>query len=126
MPERVRWAVIVLLGALAFGLPSSGFTAEPPSLDELLKQYKELGLPFPPKEAKLVRYQDGWEDGVNGKIRPKGYSLAFEIKPESKTEHAELRIGLSRAFHLRGWDIRPVKPESAAANNVDIPSMDDW
>src|SRR5437016_2605121 len=62
--------------------------AEPlPSLDELLALYKDLGLPLPPADAKLVRYE--YESGgpVGGKTQRKTYyRLAFQTKPADGAE----------------------------------------
>lgn len=56
----------------------------PPSLDELLKEYRKHELPMPPPEAKLVRYLS-FDSGIsvtNGKLDPRirVYSLAFLIQ----------------------------------------------
>jgi hypothetical protein len=76
-----------LLALLVFNSAPS-LAAEPlPSLDELLKLYKDLGLPLPPKDAKLVRYETERDETVNGKTKSKTYYyLAFQIRPGSPTE----------------------------------------
>ncbi len=59
-----------------------------PTLDELLKEYRELGLPEPPKDAKLVRYQRG--DAFDAeKILP-SYHLGFAISPIKKGKDVKL------------------------------------
>src|SRR5262245_61598712 len=48
-------------------------------LDKLLEAYKEYGLPLPPADAKLVRYE-AWPASVeNGNPEPASYALAFLI-----------------------------------------------
>src|SRR5437762_2659507 len=83
---------------VALGLyVAPGPAAEPlPSLDELLKLYTDLGLPLPPKDAKLVRYE----------VERKGqteYYLAIPIKP------------LDAEFKAK-----EIAPEPSAADGVKI------
>jgi hypothetical protein len=63
------------------------------SLELLLEDYRALGLPLPPKEARLVRYEAGGGGIVNRKVQPKSYSLAFEVKPATKAENPVLLAG---------------------------------
>jgi hypothetical protein len=115
-----------LLALLAFNI-TPGFAAEPPpSLDELLKLCKDLGLPLPPKDAKLVRY--GGESGhgqiVNGKtVWKTNYYLAFQIKPASVTKGPLLLQGSYEQY--RDADSTPpkeVSPEPSAADGITIHS----
>src|SRR5262249_34380373 len=64
------------------------------SLEQLLQDYKDYGLPLPPKDAPLVRHSHGGGGKVNGVVQPITYSLAFMTKPASDTNGPEL---------LRGW-----------------------
>ena len=86
--------LIALLTTATF-TSSACFAADPlPTLPELLKEYRALGLPFPPKEAKLVRYRNpgpGFDE--NGKVVPPPEGLAFEIKPATITERAIISDG---------------------------------
>jgi hypothetical protein len=83
------------------------------SLDELLKEYKALGLPLPPKKAKLVRYEAG-----GGK--PTVYGLAFEVKPGTKTEKPVLLIGTWRSHLIYDPHPQPVAPEPAAIKDLKV------
>src|SRR5690242_7017393 len=47
------------------------------SPEQLLIDYRALGLPMPPQDAKLVRYEAGGGGLVNGKVQPPSYGLAF-------------------------------------------------
>src|SRR5262245_54428794 len=103
---------IALLASVWLWCGFGGFAAEPaPSLDELLKEYRALGLPLPPKEAKLVRYEAGGGGIVNGRVQPTTFSVAFELNPASKTEGPLL---LRATLEYRpSWDAHPqeLKPE---------------
>jgi len=50
------------------------------TLEQLVIDYRSLGLPMPPKDAPLVRYEAGGGGLVNGKVQPKVYGLAFLLK----------------------------------------------
>jgi hypothetical protein len=69
-----------ILATLFLFLPTSLADEPKASLPELLKLYKNLGLPLPPNSAKLVRYKWGGRVRVNGKVRSTIYALAFENK----------------------------------------------
>ena len=53
------------------------------SLPGLLKLYREIGLPLPPKDAKLVRQENGrfWLNGVR---QPQEYRLGFLFRLQEK------------------------------------------
>jgi hypothetical protein len=56
------------------------------SLEGLLIEYRSLGLPIPPQDARLVRYVARREKLGDGKIQPKAYSLAFLVKTGNDKE----------------------------------------
>ena len=72
---------------------STKHLAEEPSLDDLLKRVKALGLPLPPKEAKLVRFESGGGGIICRKIQPRTYRLAFLLKTETDKENAVILDG---------------------------------
>jgi hypothetical protein len=84
------------------------------TLEQLVIDYRALGLPLPPKDAKLVRYEAGGGGLVNGKVQPKWYGLAFLLKSGTKTESATLLRGPFRWQPI--WDPHPseVKPDPEA------------
>ena len=49
------------------------------ALTELLRLSKELDLPLPPKDAKLVRYDDFGVVIANGVRQPPTFSIGFMI-----------------------------------------------
>src|SRR5262245_61563148 len=69
------------------GTSCAGIAEEPPSLAELLKEHRSLGLPLPPQGAKLVQYE------VGGTVEPKTHWLAFLIKAGTKDERPTLLFG---------------------------------
>jgi hypothetical protein len=80
MRHRIFWLSICICVFAA----CSATAAEPkPTLDELLKEYKSLGLPMPPKEAKLVRERVETQSGkAEGKPQ---FSLSFVLRsPEER------------------------------------------
>jgi hypothetical protein len=100
------------LALFILGLPSLLFAkntlaAEPPQTPaELLKEYESLGLPLPPKSAKLVRYAGGG----NSKER-----LAIEFKPGTI-----LFLGV---IESKGYQIpktREIAPDLKAIEGVDL------
>jgi hypothetical protein len=89
-----------------------------PSLDDLLKQYQALGLPMPPKEAKLVRYEAGGGGIVNRKVQPKVYGVAFQIKAGTETESPCLLRGVYE--WQPSWDAhaQELAPEPTALKDL--------
>jgi hypothetical protein len=119
MTKRNRAPFVSMLALIWLGWTLSGAAAEPlPSLDDLLKAYRALGLPLPPKGAKLVRYETGGGGIVNGKVQAKRYGLAFELRPGTKTENPLLLVGILE--WQAQWDphTREVAPELAAVKDL--------
>ncbi len=87
----------------------------PASLAELLKLYQEVGLPLPPKNAKLVRYATGGQGFINGVPQPPEHSLAFLIEPNGAQKEAALLSGthLFEEWKPPQWKI--VEPTATAA-----------
>ena len=109
MTVRNLWIVAIML---AFMSRQPACLAEEPahSLDELLKEYKRLGMPLPPKEAVLIRYD----------FFKSGYGLAFLLRKESDTKRALILEGDHR--WSPEWDIKAkeVEPEP------DIAELASW
>ena len=120
MSARICPFLVALLALTWPGPRVAGEVAEnPPSLDDLLKVYKEFGLPMPPKEAKLVHCESA-DPGIvviNEEVQPrtKEFFLAFLIKPGNKKEHPWLLEG-TRLWQP-DWEphAREVVPAPAAA-----------
>jgi hypothetical protein len=102
-----------------YGLALAGVTAQPVfPLDELYKEYQTLGLPLPPKTAKLVRYEAGGGGVVNGKVQPKEYSLAFQVKPGIKDESHHLLRGVHQWEPAWNPHAQEVAPNAAAITDL--------
>jgi len=89
-------------------------------LDELLSVYKELGLPLPPKDAKLVRTAAQSRSILNGESQPVVYRLVFQLRPGTKTAPPLLLEGISETE--RFWlDEKPeVDPNAPVPKDVDL------
>ena len=107
----------LLLGlAMLVGAPRAD--AMPPLLDDLLNEYKALGLPLPPNEAKLVRYESGGRTIINGVAQPPSYSLAFLTPPKPPMEQPRLLLGYLD-FEPQ-WEVvyQEIAPEKASADDL--------
>lgn len=122
MVRQMATRNLILTAAIILALPFvNARAADLPSLDELLKQYKELGLPLPPKDAKLVRYESSISEGINGKLQEiKYFRLAFQIKPATETEGPFLLEGCGERRAWSSVKARQVSPEPSAADGVRI------
>jgi hypothetical protein len=90
-------------------------------LSELLKLYNELGLPLPPKNAKLVTSYVRGGDLGNGVKKPIEYGLGFKITPQTGATPWLLQRGVFiEERNDQGWLPGEIDPNRYAANNVDI------
>jgi hypothetical protein len=86
-------------------------------LEQLLIDYRALGLPLPPKDAPLMRFEGEGGRVVKGKVQP-WFGLAFLLKPGSDTEPWTLLQG---TFERQvEWDqkVQEVKPEPDAVKDL--------
>jgi HEAT repeat protein len=61
--------------------------------EQLLIDYRAFGLPLPPKDAKLVRFDSGVTGGPGGPGQRKLYGLAFQLKAATRKEGPVLLQG---------------------------------
>ncbi len=84
-----------------------------PTLKDLAKVYDELGLPHPPKDAKLVRHKAGGGSIINGVVQPETASVVFEIAAKDKDHPRGLNIGLNYLYPLdpneKTIEVQPTK-----------------
>lgn len=96
-----------------------------PSFEELLKKYKELGMPLPPDGTKLVRFNTGWGDGTK-QIR----SLGFLLKKETKKERAVILCGTREFTVEQSAEAEEIKPDPESLrgllDNPGIPGVDQF
>ncbi len=107
MSRQTLSMISIVLGFLG---RCSTSIAEEPSLDDLLKQYKALGLPLPPKEAKLVRFESGGGGIIYQKIQPRTYRLAFLLKTETDKENAVILDGTNErwpSWKIHATEMKP-------------------
>ncbi len=91
----------------------------PPPLEEILKTYRQLGLPLPPADAPLVRLETGRRTcETSGKETPL-YALGFLLRAATPEKPPLLLVGTQEYEpHERNLKITPVEPEAAFANEV--------
>jgi hypothetical protein len=79
-------------------------------LADLLKTYRQIGLPLPPAEAELVRFEHGWSGVIRGKAMPQD-SLGFLLRAATKDKPPLLLVGTEQ-YEPDGKEvkIRSVKP----------------
>jgi hypothetical protein len=63
------------------------------SLDQLLEDYLAYGLPLPPKDAKLVRFESCERYMIGDKLMPPTHFLGFLLRPGLKDQPALLLVG---------------------------------
>jgi hypothetical protein len=81
--------------------------------DQLLADYRDYGLPLPPKDAKLVRFESGGRHVSNGKLMPPTYFLGFLLSPGTKKKPTRLLVGTQevRLKAYRTFEVVEPKPE---------------
>jgi hypothetical protein len=80
--------ILTLLGGSLAGVADQPL----PSLDTLLQEYKALGLPIPPRETKLVRWELK-DERDKEKPQLKFYKIALQIKPGTRTDLPGFLVG---------------------------------
>jgi hypothetical protein len=90
------------------------------ALDDLLKKYREIGLPLPPANSQLVRFHSGWRTfDEKGKETPLN-SLGFLVKAGTKGKPALLLVG-TELYEPQGHsdpEIMAVKPTGDLAKQI--------
>lgn len=113
--------VLTLLAFACAGGATSAADPEPTPAD-LLKEHTALGLPLPPKTAKLVRYEypRRWND--DNELEPPEYGLAFEVKPGTKSEGPILFSTRFLSEERADWNppTREVKPDRDALKGIEL------
>jgi hypothetical protein len=118
MRSTFRWTSLCsALATLTIVAAASQADEPKPSLQELSTLYKDLGLPFPPKVSKLVRYQAGGFGIVNGVVERPSFALAFQLTPGTKAQRPTLLVGVSEG---PGWGGPPteVHPTREIAKSI--------
>jgi len=88
--------------------------------DQLLMDYRAYGLPQPPDDAKLVRFESGGRFILNEKLMPPTYFLGFLLRPGTKDSPAILLVG-TREIRLESHKtIEVVEPKPGLVKTVDL------
>jgi hypothetical protein len=90
------------------------------SLDTLLADYRAYGLPLPPDDAKLVRFESGGRYILNGKLMPPTYFLGFLLRPGAKDKPALLLVGTQEIRIASNETVEVVEPKPALVRNIDL------
>jgi hypothetical protein len=118
--KKSRVATVLLVGVCLSAIFAGPKTEPSTVLDELLKQYRSLGLPLPPKDAKLVRYEYAFgmtfvtvDPSGNKTVRKpsrRWFTLALLVG-QAKNQRSRLLQGLSEE---ETWEPTKVAPEPEA------------
>jgi hypothetical protein len=104
IPRAVMALAIIVSGLL---LANSQANAEKqPPFEELLTEYKKLGMPLPPDGAKLVRFATGWRQEEK-----EYYSFGFLLKKGSKKEDAVVLCGAREITVEDPARVQEIKPD---------------
>lgn len=90
------------------------------SLDQLLADYRHYGLPLPPEEAKLVRFESGGGYIINDKLMPPSYFLGFLLRPATKDHPALLLVGTQEINVESFKTIEVVEPKAELVKRIDL------
>jgi hypothetical protein len=125
MPNRSLPALVAIVVLAAFNSAVPRAVAQTPPLDELLAEYQRRGLPLPPKEAKLVRYEISFSNAdARGRHHPI-YALAFLIKPGSKTGKAVVLHGTRQWEPFWRGNPQEIEPDPAVLKEFQTTPDDD-
>ncbi len=114
----IRWPIAILMaflmGKVAMAqdepmAPSFFPDQTPITLADLHREYKQLGLPLPPKGARLVFADESQAGPAQGIVQrqPETLALCFEIQPGHKGQPGEFLIGLeTRASRVPVQELR--------------------
>jgi hypothetical protein len=90
------------------------------SLDGLLADYRAYGLPLPPEDAKLVRFESGGRHILNDKLMPPTYFLGFLLRPATKDNPAVLLVGTEEIRLDAHKTVEVVEPKPELVTGIDV------
>ncbi|HEY1859778.1 MAG TPA: hypothetical protein VGG61_05470, partial [Gemmataceae bacterium] len=117
-----REILVALFNLVVFVAPPSFAADDVQTLDEYLNQYRDLGLPLPPNDAPLVRYESGGGGLINGEVDPIRYSLGFLLEPGTKKKRAKLLWGVSELQHHYDTHPKVIEPDPEAVKRIEEPA----
>ncbi|MBL8865907.1 MAG: hypothetical protein JNK93_10150, partial [Planctomycetia bacterium] len=116
----------VALGILTAGDIAVRMKAEPKTVAEFYEAYKRYGLWLPPKDAKLVRWEENkvWS-GSDEPRQERIIRLRLMIRPKSKSQPALLRDGDYEFTEHRESRLKVLAPTVDQLNGVDLHFAED-
>jgi hypothetical protein len=90
------------------------------SMDQLVEDYRGYGLPFPPKDAKLVKYESGGRYIVIDKLMPPTYFLGFLLQPPTNDKPALLLVGTQEFRLEKNTPFFVVEPNPELVKDIEI------
>jgi len=90
------------------------------SLESLLADCKSYGLPLPPADAKLVKYESGGRYILNDKLMPPTYFLGFLLSPGSKDKKPRLLVGTQEIELESSKTVEVVEPKPGLVKSLDL------
>ena len=88
--------------------------------DQLLADYRAYGLPLPPGNAKLVRFEPGGGFFRNDKLPP-AHFLGFLLRPGTKHRPPILLVGTEEIRLEADTPVEAVEPKPALLTGIDSP-----
>jgi hypothetical protein len=108
----------ILVATLLLTLVATRLLAS--DLDQLLTGYKGYGLPLPPDDANLVRFESGGRYFINDVLMPPTSSLGFLLRAATKDRPALLLVGTQHIELESGHAVEFVEPSADIAKTVDF------
>jgi hypothetical protein len=93
-----------------------------PQFAELAKEFRSLGLPLPPENARFVKYTS-YIEVIDGRQHP-FYGLAFEIKPGTDTSGPVLLSGAWEWERPHDSRLPELKPDPTAVDGINLTAND--
>jgi hypothetical protein len=90
------------------------------SLAGLLAAYRDYGLPLPPDDARLVRFESGGRYVLNGKLMPPTYFLGFLLPPSAGDKQPVLLVGTRQVLDAARRTIEPVDAKPELVDGLDL------
>ena len=88
--------------------------------DQLLADYRGYGLPLPPEDAKLVRFESGGRYILNDKLMPPTYFLGFLLQPGTKDNPPLLLVGTQEVRLDAHKTVEVVEPKPELVKGIDL------
>jgi len=88
--------------------------------DSLLADYRGYGLPLPPKDAKLVKFESGGRYILNDKLMPPTYFLGFLLRSATKENPALQLVGAEEVRLDSYKTIEVVEPKPELVKELDL------